>query len=225
MLSWNPHFTGVRLMRAFLKNNSAFILFLLGLGFFRTAVADWSPIPSESMEPTIFPGDVVLVNKTVLGPAIPFTESRVFALDQPARGDIITFQSPIEDKVYIKRVIGVPGDHIRTRGVRVYVNDQPLDLEILDDGRQSGILQARETIDGRSHLMQANLAWEINEQREELVVPPDSYFVMGDYRNNSTDSRVFGPIHQDSILGRATRIMVSIADERNPVTSIGSKLH
>jgi signal peptidase I len=211
-------------MKLFIKNNAAFILFLLGIFCFRTAVADWSPIPSESMAPTIYPGDVVLVNKTLLGPAVPFKEQRLIALGQPARGDIITFQSPIEDQVYIKRVIGLPGDRIRTRGLQVYVNEQPLPLVILDDGRTNGILRAQETIEGNTHHLQLDLSREINDMSATLVVPPDSYFVMGDYRNHSVDSRVFGPIHQNRILGQATRIMVSIAAERNPLTSIGARL-
>jgi signal peptidase I len=211
-------------MKALLKANRTFIFFLLGIFCFRTAVADWSPIPSPSMEPTIHPGDVVLVNKTLLGPAVPFTESRLVALHQPSRGDIITFQAPHEDAVYIKRVIGIPGDRIRSEGLQVYVNGQPLPLEIVDDGLKTGILVARETIDGRTHTIQLDLGYGIREISEELVVPEDGYFVMGDFRNNSEDSRFFGFVPQRSILGKATRIMVSISDQRNPLTSIGSKL-
>ena len=78
-------------MRKIIKNNLGFILLIVGMAFFRTAVADWNPVPSSSMEPTIYPGDVVLVNKMLLGPAIPFTKSRLFSTRQPQQGDIITF--------------------------------------------------------------------------------------------------------------------------------------
>ena len=77
----------LKMLRNTLRNNAGFICLLAGMAFFRTAVADWNPVPTSSMEPTILPGDVVLVNKMKLGPAIPFTRSRLFSLGEPARGE------------------------------------------------------------------------------------------------------------------------------------------
>ncbi|MDR0779761.1 MAG: signal peptidase I [Pseudomonadales bacterium] len=211
-------------MRKFLRRHRGIFFIVLGVLCFRTAIADWNPVPTGSMEPTIYPGDVVLVNKTLLGPALPFTKGRLWAWQEPRRGDIITFQAPHVDEVYIKRVIGVPGDRIRTDGIRVLVNGVALPLTVIDDGNTSGILRAVETIDGREHYLQVNQRYLVQQLREEVVVPEQAYFVMGDYRNNSEDSRVFGFVPAANILGRATRLAVSVAEERNPFTSIGQRM-
>lgn len=212
-------------MMKFIRNNKGTIFFLLCIFSFRTAIADWNPVPTSSMEPTIFPGDVVLVNKTLLGPAVPFTESRLYAWDEPQRGDIITFQAPHEDETWIKRVIGLPGDHIRTEGLQVFVNGEALPLQIINDGASDNMLLALETINGVEHAIKVNLNWSMRQVEDELVVPEASYFVMGDYRNNSEDSRFFGFLPEDNIIGKATRLAVSIADERSILGSIGSALH
>jgi signal peptidase I len=208
-------------MREFLRRNRGIILIVLGVFGFRTAIADWNPVPSSSMEPTIYPGDVVWVNKTLLGPALPFTSGRLWARSEPHRGDIITFQAPHVDEVYIKRVIGVPGDRIATDGIHVLVNGKALKLTVIDDGKESGILRAVEFIDDRAHYLQVNQRYVVDQLRQEVVVPEHAYFVMGDYRNNSEDSRVFGFVPEANILGRATRLAVSVAEERNPFTSVG----
>src|SRR5687767_7448963 len=109
-----------------LKNNKGVVIVLFSMLMFRTAIADWSPVPTSSMEPTILPGDVLLINKTILGPAIPFTEARLFAFAQPQRGDIITFTPPHVDQTFVKRVIGLPGDRIRTEGLQVIINGKAL---------------------------------------------------------------------------------------------------
>lgn len=211
-------------MREFLRRNRGIVLIVLGVMTFRTAIADWNPVPSSSMEPTIYPGDVVWINKTLLGPALPFTSGRLWAWDQPRRGDVITFRAPHVDEVYIKRVIGVPGDRISTDGIRVQINGETLPLTIIDDGKDSGILRAVEFIDGRAHYIQVNQRYVVPQVRKELVVPDGAYFVLGDYRNNSEDSRVFGFVPETSILGRATRLALSVAEERNPLTSVGRRV-
>ena len=212
-------------MLKFLHQNRGTVLFLFGILFFRTAVADWSPVPSSSMEPTIYPGDVLLVDKTRLGPAIPFTSARLLQFDEPQRGDIITFRSPVEDSTLVKRVIGLPGDRIRTQGLQVYVNGAPLPLQLAAGMDAQGVVKARELIDGREHALQFDTRREIPQLAGEVVVPPDSYFVMGDFRNNSIDSRFFGFVPQSHVLGQATRIAVSIAEERSLQEKVGTLLH
>lgn len=211
-------------MLKILKNNAGLAVLLVGMLAFRTAIADWSPVPTSSMEPTILPGDVLLINKTILGPAVPFTEARLFAYAQPQRGDVITFTPPHVDITYVKRVIGVPGDRIRTDGLQVYVNDAKLPLAIIDPGTATGMLTATETIDGRSHLIALDTSRGMPQIENEIIVPPHAYFVMGDFRNNSEDSRYFGFVSEDKIIGRATRLAVSIADQRNFFSSIGQAL-
>ncbi len=211
-------------MLKMLKNNAGLVVLLVSMLAFRTAIADWSPVPTSSMEPTILPGDVLLINKTILGPAIPFTEARLFAYAQPQRGDIITFTPPHVDITYVKRVIGVPGDRIRTEGLQVFVNDAKLPLSIIDRGEVTGMLKATEVIDGRSHLITLDTSRGMRGIETEITVPSNAYFVMGDFRNGSEDSRFFGFVSEDKIIGRATRLAVSIADERGFFSSIGQKL-
>jgi signal peptidase I len=211
-------------MLKMLKNNAGLVVLLVSMLAFRTAIADWSPVPTSSMEPTILPGDVLLINKTILGPAIPFTEARLFAYAEPQRGDIITFTPPHVDTTYVKRVIGVPGDRIRTEGIRVFVNGTELPLSIIDRGEATGMLKATEVIDGRSHLITLDTSRGMRQIETEITVPPHAYFVMGDFRNNSEDSRYFGFVSEDKIIGRATRLAVSIADERGFFSSIGQVL-
>lgn len=211
-------------MLRMLKNNAGIVIVLVSMLVFRTAIADWSPVPTSSMEPTILPGDVLLINKTILGPAIPFTEERLFAYAQPHRGDIITFTPPHVDATYVKRVIGVPGDRIRTEGLQVYVNGVALPLTITDRGEESGMLKAIETIDGHAHLITLDTSRGMKQLEMEITVPPHAYFVMGDFRNNSEDSRYFGFVSEDKLIGRATRLAVSIADDRGFFASIGQAL-
>ena len=109
-------------MKDWLKNNRGFLIFLLCFGFFRTAMADWNPIPSASMRPTLLEGDVVLVNRLAYDFKLPLTDLRVARLGEPQRGDVITFTSPQDGVRLIKRLVGLPGDVIELRNDRLLVN-------------------------------------------------------------------------------------------------------
>ena len=211
-------------MKKFIRNNIGIICLLLGMVFFRTAVADWSPVPSSSMEPTIFPGDVLLVNKTILGPAIPFTHGRLFSLGRPQRGDIITFYPPgIEDQ-YVKRVIGVPGDTISTDGLRLYINGELVPLTDIGLDDQHMLVTGVESLNGKMHVLKADADRPVRQLPQAITVPADSYFVMGDFRNNSEDSRYWGFVPEKNILGKVTRLLLSVADERSFMHSLGQTL-
>src|SRR5256885_11941232 len=99
-------------MRAWLKANKGFLVFLLCFGFFRTGVADWNPIPSGSMRPTLLEGDVVFVNRLAFDVKVPLTDVIVTRLGDPHRGDVVTFSSPSDGTRLIKRVMAIPGDTI-----------------------------------------------------------------------------------------------------------------
>jgi signal peptidase I len=206
---------GISRIKSFARNNYSFLLIIVGLTFFRTALADWSPVPSSSMEPTIYPGDVLLINKTALGPNIPFTEGRLWQTGQPARGDIVTLTPPGKDITYVKRVVGLPGDRIRMQGLQLFINEQAVPLTLTDDGSSTGVLKATELLGEHEHQIQADLRYPLREIPETLVVPAEHYFVMGDFRNNSEDSRYFGVVHQDRVIGRVARLAVSVAGERD----------
>jgi len=129
-------------MKSFIKNNRGFIIFILCFGFFRTAIADWNPIPSGSMRPNLLEGDVVLVNRLAYDFKIPLTDIVVARIADPKRGDIVTFSSPKDGTRLIKRIVALPGDHVEMRDEVLYVNghaaaysEQEMLLEPLENGR------------------------------------------------------------------------------------------
>lgn len=109
-------------MKTWLKQNRGFLVFLVGFAFFRSAVADWNPIPSGSMRPTLLEGDVVLVNRVAYDFKIPLTDVSLVELGEPKRGDVVTFTSPIDGTRLIKRLVAVAGDVVEMRDERLIIN-------------------------------------------------------------------------------------------------------
>jgi len=181
--------------------------------FIRQFVVEAFKIPSGSMIPTLLIGDHLLVNKFIYGPRIPFTDTRIFTWEQPKRGDIIVFKYPEnESKDFIKRVIGLPGDKIEIKNGILYVNDQPVEVKelgVYDGGDQ----RASPPYYQKPRLLQEQLgtvSHQILYLRDQsgynfgpILVPKDSVFAMGDNRDNSQDSRVWGFVKENKILGRA----------------------
>ena len=179
----------------------------------RQFVVEAFKIPSGSMIPTLDIGDHLLVNKFIYGPRIPFTDTRIFTWKDPQRGEIIVFKYPEnESKNFIKRVVGVPGDKIEIRHGRLFINDQP--VQVL----ARGAFEEREQGTGphyyeKPRLFEEQLGivkHEIQYLRDQSnydfgpkLVPAESVFVMGDNRDNSQDSRFWGVVKYDKILGRA----------------------
>lgn len=194
-------------------------LLIIGLvmGSFRSAVADWNDVPTGSMKPTILEGDRIFINKVAYDLKFPFTTWRLLDWDDPDRGDIVVLRSPEDSKRLVKRVVGLPGDVIELRRGRLYVNAEPavyakLDLEIVNQieiEEQPNFLFASEAVDGEGHPIMITLGSR-SVPFGPTVVPTDHYFVMGDNRDNSRDSRWFGAVHRDSILGRATAVALSV---------------
>ncbi|MGV6826798.1 MAG: signal peptidase I, partial [bacterium] len=174
---------------------------------------DWNHVPSGSMEPTLYDGDWVLVDKTAFGPSIPFTSFRLLDTGAPVRGDVITFYPPHKDQLYVKRVVGVPGDRVRVEGPRVLVNGQQLAVtpNHLDPTRQTGT----ETIDGREHRLQFSDGGQLPVLAREVLVPDNHYFVLGDHRNKSSDSRYWGLVNGDKITGRVEKVAFSVSRQRS----------
>ncbi len=206
-----------------LKSNRSFIVFIVFYCVFRTAYADWSPVPSGSMEPTIQPGDYLLIDKTTYGPTLPFFNKQIVTWGKPARGDIITFVPPHTDKLYVKRVIGIPGDNLRIDGVRVYINGTLLEQRLVDFTEEAFI--GREVIGQTDHLFKLSKALGKPRSGMDLIVPEGKYFVMGDHRNNSADSRYWGFVEEDKIMGKVERIVVSFSWEWKPVSRIGLSIN
>ena len=158
----------------------------------RTFVVQAFTIPSGSMMDTLLVGDYILVNKFLYGPTVPFTGWQLPGIRGPRRGDIIVFKYPQDERRdFIKRIIGVPGDRVLIRGHTVIVNDEPL-VEPYRRVTQPSFPRADPPgYCGYSYGC------------EPTTVPPDSYFVMGDNRDNSQDSRYWGFVRRDKIKGKA----------------------
>ena len=169
----------------------------------RTLVVQAFTIPSGSMMDTLLVGDYILVNKFLYGPELPFTEQRVPGLRDPRRGDIIVFKYPQDEKRdFIKRIIGTPGDTVQVRGPQVFVNGEPLREPYVK--RSDGPLPST----GQTYCGYAYGC-------EPTVVPTNAYFVMGDNRDNSQDSRYWGFVRREKIKGKAFLIYWSWDSDRH----------
>lgn len=202
-------------MKSWFKNNRSFILFMCCFGFFRLAVADWNPIPSGSMRPTLLEGDVVLVNRLAYDFKLPLTDVVVAELGEPQRGDVVTFTSPKDGVRMIKRLVALPGDVVEMRNEVLYLNGVAADYlspvavtEPLEGGQTSAI-RARERVAGHERAMQ--VLPELNALRsfDPVQVPTGQYFFLGDNRDNSADSRYIGMVPRHLLIGRAHRVLVS----------------
>jgi signal peptidase I len=198
-----------------LRDNRSLVAFVLLFCVFRTAVADWNPIPSASMHPNLLEGDVVFVNRLAFDFKIPLTDVILAHTGDPRRGDVVTFSSPEDGTRLIKRVIGLPGDTIEMRGKRIIVNGAPAGYETL--GLTDEPLAARDvkalhmeedTADDR-HEIQWLAERGMRDDFGPIVIPADHFLMLGDNRDNSADSRYFGLVPRERIIGRAERILVS----------------
>lgn len=196
----------------FLRDYKPFLLFLLLLMLFRTAYADWSPVPTSSMEPTILPGDVLWVDKTSFGPSLPLLNKRIFTWGHPERGDIITFVPPHEDRLYVKRVMAVPGDRIRVADNSIVINGLRLEQAIVESNEDA--LIGVENLLGDKHTFKIDRSRGMPYVGKTLVVPNGKLFVMGDFRNNSADSRAWGFVDQKRVMGKVSTVAISFSSRR-----------
>jgi signal peptidase I len=194
------------------------IVVVLVVGGFRSAVADWNDVPTGSMKPTILEGDRIVVNKLAYDLKVPFTTWRILRWATPQRGDIVVLFSPSDGKRLVKRVVGLPGDRIAMRNDRLYLNGEPLAYgpllaQALDGYTPSGRMRrmfASEQLGSHDHPVMITPDVPALRVFGPLQVPLGDYFVMGDNRDESGDSRVFGFVPGDSIVGRATAVAASV---------------
>jgi len=201
-----PPVTAARRRKSVVREyaEAIFIAVLLAL-VIRTLIIQAFTIPSGSMMDTLLVGDYILVNKFLYGPEVPLTDHRLPGLRSPARGDIIVFKYPQDEKRdFIKRIIGTPGDTVQVRGEQVFVNGKALVEPYVR--KLDGALGDRST-----HSSYCGYAYAC----EPTVVPADSYFVMGDNRNNSQDSRYWGFVRREKIKGKAFLIYWSWDSDRH----------
>jgi signal peptidase I len=171
--------------------------------FVRTWVVQAFKIPTGSMENNLLIGDHLLVNKFVFGPTPLAIGRAVLPVREPRRGDIVVFKYPDEpDRDFIKRVIGLPGETVELRNKRVYINGQPIDEPYVH------------FLSPPSSDYQEVTSFDVRERYGPVTVPPHQYFVMGDNRDNSQDSRYWGFLPRGYIKGRAALIYWSYESGR-----------
>lgn len=201
-----------------------FALFVVLMVIFRSALADWNVVPSGSMKPTILEGDRILVNKLAYDLRIPLTHIAVHNFADPKRGDIVVFDSSAADTRLVKRVIGLPGDTVLMRNNRLIIN---------------GIEARYSNLEHRSDAVLVTESYPGLSERIEFVptgvsrlssfgpvkVPKNHYLVLGDNRDNSADSRVYGFVPRDEIVGNAKTVVLSLDYDRHYLPRLDRFLH
>jgi signal peptidase I len=170
------------------------------------------------MKPTILEGDRILVDKLAYDLKVPFVGWPLVRWGDPRRDDVVVFRSPTDGTLFVKRVVGVPGDTVELRDNRLFVNGQPAGYEPLDPAvrgqlpspERQGHGFAAETVGGRTHPIMTTPGQPGPENFGPVTVPPGEFFMMGDNRDNSYDSRFFGFVGRERILGRATAVVLSL---------------
>ena len=194
------------IIRDYLETILVCVIFVI---FSRAFSFQQSKIPSGSMEDTLLIGDYIMVNRFVFSPTMFDWERSLLPVRDVRRGDIVVFKYPLEPEIdYIKRIVGLPGDTVEARHGNLFVNG----------------VEQRELF--------VNEAYRHGEFMPPFTVPPDNYFAMGDHRDRSADSRVWGPLPKDLVKGRALLIWWSYEEDAGDadkmgierVRSIGSKL-
>ncbi|MBN2369000.1 MAG: signal peptidase I [Vicinamibacteria bacterium] len=195
------------------------LLVAIVLGSFRSAVADWNDVPTGSMKPTILAGERIFIYRAAYDLRVPFTTWSVWRRGEPERGDIVVLISPHDGKRLVKRVVGLPGDHVALHSNRLVVNGRPVRYEthgtVSGSPDESGGSVFEEKLPGRAHAILLHEAPGPLSSFRPLRVPSGHYFVMGDNRDDSFDSRYWGFVERRQVLGRATYVVLSADPERH----------
>ncbi len=194
----------------------SFFPILLIVFLFRSFAYEPFRIPSGSLEPTLLIGDFIVVNKFDYGMRLPVVHKKFFGSGMPQRGDILVFRSPANPSMdLIKRVIGLPGDHIKYVDKILYLNGQEVaqdigkpDIRIDEEGNKIDVIKREENLLGVKHAIFQNPTQQ-SENYEDIIVPPGMYFMMGDNRDDSSDSRYWGFMPEKNIIGKAVLIWLS----------------
>ncbi len=210
---------------------SFFPIFLLVL-LIRSFLIQPYRVPTGSLEPTVLPGDFIIVNQYAYGLRLPVLNYKILDIGEPKRGDITLFRYPNDPSViFVKRVIGLPGDHIVYVNKTLVINGKVMrqtsfgtELEI-GDGFYEPVQVRLEHLDGADHKIFIKPGRRESEFID-LIVPKNSYFMMGDNRDNSNDSREWGVVPEENLVGKAFGVWMSwdSINKRVRFSRIGSKI-
>jgi signal peptidase I len=194
-----------------------FFPILLLVFVIRTFLIEPFKIPSGSMMPTLIAGDFIAVNKFAYGLRLPVFNKLIYKIGSPQRGDVFVFHYPKDPSIdYIKRVIGVPGDTIRYESKKLFINNQELSQSYLGEYEYQLnadlSLKAKEFLETNNNLSHSILIHDIPSETIEFTVPEGHYFAMGDNRDNSSDSRVWGFVPDHLLVGKAFVIWLNFND-------------
>ncbi len=216
--------TTIKSFAAWLRRSGtlSLVLMLTALMGFRSAVADWHDVPSGSMIPTLLVGDRIVVDKLAYDVKLPFTGVVLATRGQPARGDIITCKSPADGRRLVKRIVGVPGDLISLRDNRLTVNGAAVDYAPADEAAWRRLVGADaagwefliEGLPGHPHVV-ALAGGGRRPDLREFRVPAGQYFLMGDNRDQSADSRWFGFVERKAIAGHVIGLAGSLDTQQH----------
>ena len=201
-----------------------FAYFVVAMVLFRSVIADWNQVPTGSMEPNIMVGDRIVVDKISYDLRVPFTLTRIYRWGEPERGDIVTFPNPNDEEIYVKRLVAIPGDTVELRNNRLLINSERATYAAIDPEIEEDLAAAlyrrslrthrvlEETILGSTRVIMESRRIGHSPARSfgPVEVPAGTYFVMGDNRDNSKDSRDFGFLDRERVLGRAYAIAFSV---------------
>lgn len=205
----------------------AFLLLMTG---FRSAWADWVYVPTGSMNPTVIEGDRLLIDKHSFGLRIPFTLVHLTPGEDPQRGDIVTLKSPADGTLLLKRIVAVPGDTVALDDEHLIVNGVRAEYEAGDSSKLDELLAAtrrsdpeilREFSRGAPHDILLLPGRPAPATFGPLTLPKEMYFVLGDNRDNSADSRYIGLVPRRNIIGKATRILFSLDGDKHELPRAG----
>ncbi len=194
---------------------------LLAVLVFRSFLFEPFKIPSGSMIPTLLVGDFIVVNKFSYGVRLPVLNKKIFSTGEPQRGDVVVFRYPRDPSVnFIKRAVGLPGDTITYRNEQLYVNGEKVEKQSLGRFTSSDIkctTPARDATQFSEQLgdVKHNILMHSNSGRNgQWVVPAGHYFMMGDNRDRSNDSRMWGFVPEQNLVGRAVGIWLNFDFEK-----------
>ena len=203
----------------FLKGwGGSILIALLIATTFKSAIADWNTVPTGSMKPTIVEGDRIFVNKLAYDLKIPYTTLHIAEWGAPQRGDIVVFYSPADGKRLVKRVVGIPGDSIAMQNNRLIINGKKIPYEPINRSKLKNLSHSMdknqhsfiENLSGTRHPVMVTPRRPSLRSFDQVTIPEKKYFMMGDNRDNSADSRFFGFVERSRIVGQATSIVISL---------------